>query len=104
MNPQAPSPLISFVPILVIFAIFYFLIIRPQQKQVKDHEAMLAGLKKGDRVLTTGGLYATILGFKGDDIELRLADNMKVLAARGSVSKVVNAETGVGAANSPVSA
>ena len=51
MPPAAPKPIMSLVPIAAIFAIFYFLLIRPQQQQVKDHEKMLAGLKKGDKIL-----------------------------------------------------
>ncbi len=89
MNPVPPSPLVSLVPILVIFAIFYFLLIRPQQQQQREHEKMLADLKKGDRVLLSGGLYGTITGFKGADLELKIADNLKVLAARSCVARLV---------------
>ena len=97
-----PNPLISMFPIAVIFIIFYVLIIRPQQKQVKEHQKMLDDLKKGDRVLTNGGIYGTIIGFKGNDIELKIAENVKVVAARSAISRVVSTETdaaknGVGA-------
>lgn len=88
MQP-APNPIISLIPILAIFLIFYFLLIRPQQKQMKAHQSMLNSLKKGDRVLTSGGLYGTILAFKGNDLELKVAENVKVLVARSSVSSVV---------------
>ena len=88
MNPAAPSPFASMLPIVVIFGIFYFLLIRPQQQQAKQHEKMLADLKKGDRVLLNGGLYGVITGFKGQDIELRIAEDLKVLAARSSVSRL----------------
>ncbi len=99
----APNPIMSFVPIIAIFLIFYFLIIRPQQKQQKEHDKMLEALKKGDRVLTNGGLFGVIVGFRGEALELKIADNVKVLVARSSVSKLANesnspAPQGVGAA------
>lgn len=89
--PPQPNPIISLVPIAAIFVIFYFLLIRPQQKQQKEHEKMLEGLKKGDKVLTTGGLYGTILGVKGDDLEVRFAENVKLILARSAVAKLVSA-------------
>ena len=84
-----PNPIISFVPIAAIFLIFYFLLIRPQQKQQKNHEKMLGELKKGDRVLTTGGLYGAIVGIKGDDLEVRFAENVKLIVARSAVAKLM---------------
>lgn len=105
MPPAAgPNPIMSFVPIIAIFLIFYFLIIRPQQKQQREHEKMLQALKKGDRVLTNGGLYGTIVGFRGDALELKIAENVKVLVARAAISRLVEepssapAPQGVGAA------
>ena len=88
MQPQ-PNPIMSMIPIAAIFGIFYFLLIRPQQKQQKEHEKMLEALKKGDRVLTTGGLYGTILGVKGDDLEVRFAENVKLTVARSAVSRLI---------------
>jgi len=88
MQP-APNPLISMVPIAAIFLIFYFLVIRPQQKQAKEHQKMLEALKKGDRVLTNGGIYGTIVGLREGDVELKIAENTKVLVARSAVSRLV---------------
>ena len=88
MNPAAASPFASLVPIVVIFAIFYFLLIRPQQQQAKEHEKMLGDLKKGDRVLLSGGLYGVIVGFKGADLEIRIAENVRVAVSRASVSRL----------------
>src|SRR5882762_2644017 len=88
MQPT-PNPIMSLVPIAAIFAIFYFLLIRPQQKQQKDHEKMLEGLKKDDRILTTGGLYGTIVGLKGDDLEVRFSETVKLRVARSAVSKLL---------------
>lgn len=90
MNPAAsPNPLAGFVPLIAMVGIFYFLVIRPQQKQQKEHESMLGALKKGDRVLTSGGFYATIVNLRGQDLEVRLGE-MKVVMARSAVSKLAN--------------
>ena len=86
MQPT-PNPIMNLVPIIAIFAIFYFLLIRPQQKQQKAHEAMLKNLKVGDKVLTTGGLYGTITGFKGDDLEVQFSQTVKLTVARSAVSR-----------------
>ncbi len=105
MTPQA-NPLVSLVPIVAIFLIFYFLLIRPQQKQQKEHQKMLEGLKKGDRILTTGGLYGTIVGMKGADLEVRFAENVKLLIARSAVAKLLAPAAGEAVASkdaSPVS-
>src|SRR6185436_3584287 len=88
--PTGGNSLISFVPIAAMFAIFYFLLIRPQQQQAKEHQKMLEGLKKGDRILTTGGIYGTITGFKGSDLEVQITQGVKVTVARSGVSKLVN--------------
>ena len=90
----APNPIMSLVPIAAIFVIFYFLLIRPQQKQVKEHEKMLADLKKGDKILTTGGLYGTIVGLKADDLEVKFSETVKLIVARSAVSKVLGEGTG----------
>ncbi|MHB2026463.1 MAG: preprotein translocase subunit YajC [Elusimicrobiota bacterium] len=92
MQPS-PNPLMSLVPIVAIFAIFYFLLIRPQQKQQKNHEKMLADLKKGDRILTTGGLYGTITGIKGNDLEVRFSDTVRLIVARSAVAKMLQPQT-----------
>lgn len=88
MNPG--NPILNFVPIAVIFVIFYFFVIRPQQQEMKDHKKMLEQLKKGDRVITSGGLYGTIVGFRGADLELQIAKDVKVLVARSAISKLAN--------------
>lgn len=98
MQPQ-PNPLISLVPIAAIFLIFYFLLIRPQQKQQKEHEDMLRDLKPGDKILTSGGLYGTITGLKGDsDLEVKFSETVKLTVARSAVSRLVS---GSSAAKSP---
>ncbi len=92
MQPQG-NPLLSLAPIVAIFVIFYFLLIRPQQKQQKAHEKMLEALKKGDKILTSGGFYGTIVGIKGTDLEVRFAENVKLTIAKSAVAKLISAGT-----------
>ena len=74
-----------------IFAIFYFLLIRPQQKQKKEREAMLASVKKGDRVVTTGGLYGTVVSLGEHTVTLKVADSVKLDFDRSAVGRIVGA-------------
>jgi preprotein translocase subunit YajC len=90
--PSGPGGLASFAPLAVIMVLFYFLLIRPQQKQAREQQRMLDSIKKGDRVLTQGGLYATVSAIKGKAIELKLSEEVKVLAARSAVTQVVQGD------------
>ncbi len=72
----------SLLPLIVLFAIFYFLVIRPQQKQAKTHKEMLGALKKGDKVITNGGLIATIVKPEEDFIKIKLNDDTTVKVSR----------------------
>jgi len=74
------------VMMLLIFGIFYFLLIRPQQKQQKDHKNMLAGLKKNDEIVTSGGIHGTIVNVKDKSFVVRIDDNVKVEIQKTSVS------------------
>jgi preprotein translocase subunit YajC len=76
----------ALVPLVLMFLVFYFLLIRPQQKKQRDHRTMLANLKTGDRVLTTGGLYGTIENLNEQMIKLRIAENVRVDVARSAIS------------------
>ena len=78
----------SFLPIILIFPIFYFLVIMPQQKQRKKHQAMLNDLKSGDRVVTTSGIIGTIVSADKDAIVLQVAPNVKIRMVKGSVSEL----------------
>ena len=96
MNPYGlplaqatPGPLAHFMPILIMFAIFYFLLIRPQQKQQKEHREMVKNLSKNDEVITSGGLHGTVVVLKEKSILLRIAENVKVEVERSAVSQVV---------------
>ena len=75
-----------------IFAIFYFLLIRPQQKQRKDREALLAAVKRGDRVVTSSGIHGTVTGLDDTTITLRVADQVKMTFDRGAIGRVVEAQ------------
>lgn len=75
-------------PMVAMFAIFYFLLIRPQQKKQKEHEAMLNAVKEGDNILTSGGIYGTIKKIKGDVLTVQIADNVRVKVSRKSVSSI----------------
>ena len=82
------SPIMSFVPIIAIFAIFYFLIIRPQQKQVKEHQKMLDNLANGDRVLTGGGIIGTVASLRGPEVDVKIADKVVVTVSRPTITRV----------------
>jgi preprotein translocase subunit YajC len=88
---QQGSVIGSFIPLLILFAIFYFLIIKPQNKQRKEHEAMLDGLQKGDKIITSGGLIATVVKPEEDFIKIRLNDEMIVKLDRNYVARKVEA-------------
>jgi preprotein translocase subunit YajC len=92
MNPQALS---SFLPLIIMLAIFYFLLIRPQQKRTRERNAMLASLKKGDKVVTIGGMHGTIQDLTDNTVTLRVAHNVNVTFDRGAINNVVasDAET-----------
>ncbi|MFA4875500.1 MAG: preprotein translocase subunit YajC [bacterium] len=86
---NSQSGLIStLVPLLVIFAIFYFLMIRPQQRQQKKHREMLSALKKGDRVLTRGGILGTVHAVADTVITLEVTDNVRIRFSRDAISGV----------------
>jgi preprotein translocase subunit YajC len=85
---QSASGLIAFAPLLVIMVIFYVLLILPAQRRQKKTQAMLGALKNGDKVVTNGGLYGTIVGLEDDAVQLRIADNVKVKVARSAIAGV----------------
>jgi preprotein translocase subunit YajC len=88
------------VQLLLIFAIFYFLLIRPQQKRLKEHEAKLNAIKHGDKIITGGGIYATVLeaASDADDLTVEIASGVKIHIARSTVREVLCEE--IKAANS----
>ena len=85
----AANPFVSFMPIVVVMGILYLLVIRPQQKQAKEHRRMVDNLKTGDRVLTQGGIYGSVVSLKGPVIQVKIADNVKVEINRSSITQVI---------------
>jgi preprotein translocase subunit YajC len=79
----------NILPIVAIGLVFYFIVIAPANKQRKKTQQMLNSLKKGDRVLTTGGIYGTIQGVEAEVVYLKIAENVKVKVARSAISSVV---------------
>ena len=80
----------AFLPLILMFAIFYFLLIRPQQKKAKQHKQVLASLKKGDHVVSSGGLHGVVTGLTDDAVTMEIAPKVRVKVSRGSVSGVIS--------------
>ncbi|MCE8009582.1 preprotein translocase subunit YajC [Aestuariivita sp.] len=81
----------QFLPLILIFLIMYFLLIRPQQKKVKEHQAMVEALRRGDQIVTQGGLIGKVTKVKDDgEIEVELAEGVKVRVVRSTVAQVIN--------------
>lgn len=98
MQAQPGFDISPFIPMAAVFAIFYFLVIRPQQKQQKDKDAAVKGAVKGDRVLTTGGLYGTVSNVTDDTFTVEIArvkgSKVEVEVARARVESVTKAGSG----------
>lgn len=84
MQPNAGA--MNFIPLIFIFFVFYFLIIRPQQKKQKEHREMIKNLKKNDEVVTNGGIHGTIVNVKEKTFILRLDENLKIEIDKGSIT------------------
>jgi preprotein translocase subunit YajC len=82
----------SFIPLILIFVIFYFFLIRPQQKKAKEHKALVENLRRGDQVLTQGGIFGKVTKVKEgeEDIELEIAANVKVRVLRTAIGTVIS--------------
>ena len=88
------SGIAQFIPLILIFVIFYFFLIRPQQKRVKEHKDMVSSLKRGDEVITSGGIIGIVDRVMEDDrIEVTLADNVKVQIIRSTITSLLKKET-----------
>lgn len=91
-TPELSMPgalVVQFFPLIMVIVAFYFLLLRPQQQQQKRRQAMLDQLKRGDKILTLGGLYGEIVAIKDDVLTVRLADKIEVRLNRSGVSQVV---------------
>ena len=81
----------QFIPLILIFVIFYFFLIRPQQKRAKDHKAMVAALKRGDEVVTSGGIVGKVERILGEDkLDLSITDNVTVQVVQSTIQTVLN--------------
>ena len=81
----------SFIPIILIFVIMYFLLIRPQQKKIKEHKMMVDGIRRGDQVLTQGGIVGKITKVKeGEEVEVEIASNVKVTIIKSTIVNVMS--------------
>ncbi|RME70551.1 MAG: preprotein translocase subunit YajC [Planctomycetota bacterium] len=91
-KPKAPPFWFQLLPWIAIFAIFWFLLIRPQQKQQKEREAMLARLKKNDRVVTSGGIHGVVTNVRDGEVTLKVdeANNVRIRVSRNAIAAIVN--------------
>ena len=89
---QAPSSIISFLPLILILGIFYLIVFLPARRRQKKLQDMIDNLKAGDKVVTSGGIYGTIVGIKDDRIQLRVAENVKIELSRNAVTALQGAE------------
>jgi preprotein translocase subunit YajC len=89
---SGPSPLASFVPIILIFVIMYFLLFRPQMKRQKEHARLVSALKTGDRVVTASGIHGLISNVKDRTVTVKIADNVKIEMEKTAITTVVKAE------------
>lgn len=85
---QAVNPLVQFFPLILIFVIFYFLLIRPQKSKEKEHQKMLTNLGKNDEVVTSSGIHGTIINVKDKTVILRIDDNVKIEIEKNCVAYV----------------
>lgn len=89
LAPNLPPGLVTFLPFLLLIAIFYLMLVRPNQKKQKDWQQMLASLKPGDRITTTGGVRGTILSIKEDSVQMRVPpDNIKMEVVKTAIASV----------------
>ena len=86
MQPAAVNPLVNFLPLIIIFVIFYFLLIRPQKLNQKEHQKMIQNLNKNDEIVTTGGLHGKIINVKDKTVILRVDESVKVEIEKNCIS------------------
>ena len=91
-GPEQPPVLFQFLPLIIIAVLFYFLLIRPQQKKQKDHEKLVAGVKTGDKVVTAGGIHGIVANVKDSTFLIKVADNVKIEFDKSSIASVTKAD------------
>ena len=85
---QPGNPIFSFLPVILIFIVFYFLLIRPQKNAQDEHKKMIASLKKNDEVITSGGIHGTVANVKDTTLTLKVDDNVKIEVQRSSIASI----------------
>jgi preprotein translocase subunit YajC len=93
-TPQAPNLFSALLPFVLVFAIFYLLIILPSRKKQKKHQDMVSNLKPGDRIITTGGIFGTIMGVQKDRLEVKIAANTKIDITKTSIGAILGPSDG----------
>ena len=88
--PSGASFFIQTIPLVLVFVIFWFLLIRPQQKRMKEHQAQIAAVKKGDRVVTGGGVIGKVTKVGDTEVEIEIAPNVRVQAVKSTLTQVVD--------------
>ena len=91
-QPEQSSVFVQFLPFILIFAVFYFLVFAPMRKKQKKHAEMLQQLKAGDRVVTSGGIHGTVVGVSDDVVQLRISDQVKIDVSKSAVSAMTQAD------------
>ncbi|MDR0675423.1 MAG: preprotein translocase subunit YajC [Elusimicrobiota bacterium] len=92
VTPKTGNPIIGFLPMILILVVFYFFLIRPQAKKAKEHQKMVSEIKKGDRVITNGGIYGIVDSFRTDEqnaVYIYIADDVKILILKDSIIKII---------------
>jgi preprotein translocase subunit YajC len=87
-STAAVNPLVQFFPLILIFIIFYFLLIRPQKQKEKEHQKMLLGIDKNDEIVTLGGIHGTVVNVKEKTLTLRIDENVKMEIEKNSVAYI----------------
>lgn len=94
---EGPAPLVSFLPLILVFAVFYFLLIRPQQQKAKEHRTMIANLRRNDEVITSGGIYGRVVELNEKVVTLEIAPNVRIRVDRPRIDSVIKGGKGGGA-------
>lgn len=84
----APNPLVQFLPLVLVFMVFYFLLIRPQQQKVKAHRERISKVKRGDRIVTGGGIIGTVTKDLGEDIQVEIAEGVRVKIVKATIADI----------------
>lgn len=91
--PGSAGGLASFIPLILMFVIFYFLLIRPQQKKTKEHREMIAGIKKGDRIVTSGGIHGQVTAVEDTTLTVEISDKVRVKLNRANVAGLLQPQS-----------